>query len=594
MFAFACFGAIIALLCGGGFKSGSFVVSLQMNLVTVVLPRPKPQRPPFKSAAKSNRIPFQSTNIARSPSTKVLQMLRDPKVVPRSLFPLLIKLTNSGLSSYAVNHLSSYLESYDKPIHVKKFNQLIKATAERGDFSSCDKILAIMNQRKVFPTVITFNTLISRAATWHQSKLAQQYFSLLRNQGIRPDTQIFNSLMNSYVKVGDMDAALDVLDDLFNTGLEPSIVTCNTLMDGYARLGDLEGIYRVMKQFESNERYNIQLNARSYFSLVRAHCECGDFAGAREILSKMKAKGVKPTIEIYSVLIHSYGSRGLIKQAINQLEVMQRDGISPNFIIFSSLIHACGKHRMLNEAFSCLDVMLNSSIQSMQPNAVTFSSLVDSCLKSGEVDKAFNVLRLMRSRGIDFNEVTITSVLTELSKLGQLHRLSEILGESSQRKRQLKANRANNTTTLKGDLTDAEKQDLLNSMPNASFLQFIHRTARILRSNEVSAEVFDAMTGLAVRRVSNPAELSKLILLLSNSLDENEHPNVQFYIQELLFLLAKGDNEPAQRSSIFSSQQPSQREHFHIIDKLRAASSNASVVGETYDELRSSKVCICF
>lgn len=586
-FSFVGLLTLIWLLCG--FDNGSFVLSLQMNLASLVQQQPRSNvpRPSLKSAAKTNRVPFQAKTFASKPSIKVLKMISDPKIVPRLLFPLLIKLTHSGLSNYVVNHLSSYLEIYKQPINVKDFNQLIKATAERGDFGSCDKILAIMNQYKIYPSIITFSTLISRAATWHQSKLAQHYFSLLHEHNIRPDTQIYNSLMNSYVKVGDMNTALDILDDLLRAGEQPSIVTCNTLMDGYARLGELEGIYRIMKQFDAYDQYDISLNDRSYFSLVRAHCECGDFVGAEEVISKMKAKNVQPTIEIYSVLIHSYGSRGFVKQAMNQIEMMQKGGISPNFIIFSSLIHACGKNRMLNAAFSCLDVMLNSSDQSMQPNAVTFSSLVDSCLKAGEVDKAFNVLRLMRSRHIDFNEVTITSVLTELSKLGQLHRLPEVLGQSSRKKPSKKSTNSNTTSSLSGDLNDSEQRTLLSFMPNASFQQFILSTARILRSNEVSPEVFNSMTNLAVKRVSSPAELSKLILLLSNTLNEKAHPNVDLYIQELLPMMSDSNNEQDQQSSNLLQQ----REYLNIIDKLRTASNNASVVGETYDQLRSFKVC---
>jgi pentatricopeptide repeat protein len=53
-----------------------------------------------------------------------------------------------------------------------------------------------------------------------------------------------------------------------------------------------------------------------------------------------------------------------------------------------------------------------------QPNSITCSSLIDASLKNGDINRAFIVLHDMRSRGLRPTEVTYTSIITELSKLG--------------------------------------------------------------------------------------------------------------------------------------------------------------------------------
>jgi pentatricopeptide repeat protein len=56
-------------------------------------------------------------------------------------------------------------------------------------------------------------------------------------------------------------------------------------------------------------------------------------------------------------------------------------------------------------------------------------SLVDLCLKTRQVDRAFGVIRDMRERSLPLNEVTYTSLIHELTQLGQLERIVEVVLE---------------------------------------------------------------------------------------------------------------------------------------------------------------------
>ena len=62
-----------------------------------------------------------------------------------------------------------------------------------------------------------------------------------------------------------------------------------------------------------------------------------------------------------------------------------------------------------------------------RPNSITCSSLIDSCLKMDEIDLAFGVLMDMRLNQVPLNEVTYTSLITELTRLKQLDRIVDIV-----------------------------------------------------------------------------------------------------------------------------------------------------------------------
>jgi pentatricopeptide repeat protein len=59
---------------------------------------------------------------------------------------------------------------------LKEYNIVIKALGDRGYLNSCDDILSIMLENNIKPSVVTYSTLISRAASWQKIQKAETYF----------------------------------------------------------------------------------------------------------------------------------------------------------------------------------------------------------------------------------------------------------------------------------------------------------------------------------------------------------------------------------------------------------------------------------
>ena len=371
------------------------------------------------------------------------------------------------------------------PVSLGQCNAIIKALGNRGCFNACDSILALMRKHGINCSVVTYSTLISRAASWQQPRLAERYFGLMRadvEQGVSVhlDEMPYNSLINAYAKsainkrgnnkiwrdsnVGNsgrqssarsltskageqfefpfnclhnstvvakttslngdsaVSHALSVMRQMERDGIPPSLITFNTLMDCCAREADLSSARAVMEMMHAR---GLRPDALTYSSLLHAHCQAGEIDAATEVLHEMEEQGLQPTVVTYSLLLHALGRNGQLDKAFAVLDTMRAQGATPNIVTLSSLIDACGRYSKLDRAFELFDSMCVQAASmggvgaaKHRPNSITCSSLVDACLKARSMDRAMQVLRYMRQQRLPLTEVTYTSLITELTRLG--------------------------------------------------------------------------------------------------------------------------------------------------------------------------------
>eukprot|EP01041_Mallomonas_annulata_P011208 gene11208-23420_t len=321
--------------------------------------------------------------------------------------------------------LSTFLSlTNHKNLTIKECNLMLKELGDAGYLDHCAQLLVNMTSLGIRPTVVTYSTLISRAGAWQKTALAEKYYKQMIYEKIPPDVQAFNSLINAYAKTGDTDAALHVLHDMDKAHILPSIVTFNTLLDSCSRKGNVS---RAKEMFQLIITHDIKPNLRSYSSLIHACCQAGEINEAILLLKYMEEANIPPSAVTYSMLLHGMGQSGDLLQAFQLLDSMKSKGIRPNVVTMSSLVHSCAKHGHLELAFSLYDKMSESIHVADRPNSITCSSLVDACLKSGHIDRAFTVIGDMRSWGVALTQVTYTSLISELTRLGELDRILDVI-----------------------------------------------------------------------------------------------------------------------------------------------------------------------
>jgi len=342
----------------------------------------------------------------------------------------ILRLAATGDADGSLRALKDHLAQANTRFTLREFNLLIKNLGDDGFLDQCSQVLKIMRNYGFNPSIITYSTLISRAATWKKIEVAEIFFRQLVADGIKADVQAYNSLINAYTKAKDMDRALLVFNEMVGNGVLPSVITFNSLIECSARNGNVTRAIEIIQLMKSSE-YNIDPNERSYSALVLALCQGGKAKVALDLVKRMetgdKNVSFKPSAVTFSALLHGLGTEGDLDAAFEVLSYMKQRGLSPNVVTMSSLIHSCGIHDKLDLAFSLYQEMLNSTKPESLPNSVTCSALVDACLKRGHVERAIEVVHDMRKLKVKLTEVTYTSLITELSRLRKLDRLLGIL-----------------------------------------------------------------------------------------------------------------------------------------------------------------------
>lgn len=400
---------------------------------------------------------------------------------------------------------------------LKEYNIVIKALGDRGYLDSCDEILSLMLENNIKPSVVTYSTLISRAASWQKIQKAETYFKKMQSDGIAADVQAYNSLVNAYAKSGDTNRALNVVNSMDRANVPPNIVTFNTLIDSCARSRNITNAQEIFLMMKTR---GIDPNERSYISLVHALCEAGSLDAAIKLTEKLESESKNFSGVIYSILLHFLGKEGYIQRAFEIMANMKAKGIVPNVVTFTSLVHACGRHGKLDLAFEIYKDMTKSPKAEDRPNSITCTSLVDACLKAGKVDKAFEVVNDMRNLGIKLTEVTYTSLISELNRLKQLDRILEVfLNEQDNEapipiKRKGKPVFPTSAQTL-SLANDINSDDIYRDLPNLSNSTMVQLTTILESLPNLSSGTAGAI--LTILRLT---ELLNAALSVSSSINE--------------------------------------------------------------------------
>jgi pentatricopeptide repeat protein len=401
-------------------------------------------------------------------------------------------------------------------IQKNNYDDILRELGDQGLLNDCDVVLQKMKERNVKPNVITYNILISRAASWQNIEKVESYFGEMKKNSIRPDVRIYNCLINAYVKSGNIDKGYEILKQMKSYCIEPTVVTFNTLIDGCVRIKSrkVDSVKLALQIFSAMKLYNIEPNYRSYSSLIHVYCDCGDIHKGYETLQYIRNElNITPSYVTYSVLLHAYGKAGDLNKAFDILSDMKRAGHYPNIITLSSLINACSKHGKLDKAYDIYTDMLQSRFIQDRPNSITCSCLIDSYLKTGNVDKALIILNDMEKYQIPLTQVTYTSLLCELTKLKRFDIISNI---SSYKRTENLSKRASRTPFTRNylnqtlSINSSVHSNLESVIMNTSYISPFQKDSCTNCDDTNRVQIVDVSVQTSLIESTSPSDLSMI------------------------------------------------------------------------------------
>ncbi|KAK0575541.1 hypothetical protein LWI29_002350 [Acer saccharum] len=98
----------------------------------------------------------------------------------------------------------------------------------------------------------------------------------------------------------------------------------------------------------------------------------------------MKARGLRPCLQIYNSIIHGYSRNGKFDEALLFLEEMKEINLARHTDTYGGLIQAYGKHKMYDEISTCLK---NMKLGGCSPNYITYNLLIREFARGGLLER---------------------------------------------------------------------------------------------------------------------------------------------------------------------------------------------------------------
>ncbi|KAJ6431998.1 hypothetical protein OIU84_019295 [Salix udensis] len=240
------------------------------------------------------------------------------------------------------------------------------------------------NDGKEFaPSVVSFNTIISRSCKLGLADVAKSFFCMMLKYGILPDTYSYNILIHGLIVAGSMEEALELTDDMEKQGLQPDMVTYKIITKGFHLLSLMSGAREIIQKMLTDEK--VKPDLVTYTILICGHCQMGNIEEALRLRRDLLSSGFQLNVILYSVLLSSLCKRGLVDEALQLLYEMEANSLQPDLVTYSILIHGLCKQGKVQQAIQLYKEMCFNRIF---PNSFAHSSILKGLCEKGMLSEA--------------------------------------------------------------------------------------------------------------------------------------------------------------------------------------------------------------
>ncbi|CAN6166312.1 unnamed protein product [Urochloa humidicola] len=278
----------------------------------------------------------------------------------------------------------------------------------------------------------------------------------------------YSALLRCYVAKEDMGAAEDSFRALSKYGL-PDVFCCNDLLRLYIRLGNLEKARALVLKMREDD---FQFDADLYMTVMELYCKSSMIEDADKLFKEIQRNGKPMKIPTMVSLIKMYarnrtraiqkeqslskeqdkidnsaasmmlrflldmpGGLSSVSQLISKLaregstdeakfiyDQLTGMGIKPDESAIATLIVQYGLVKQLEQAQE-----LFKSASSLFPGEHVYNAMVDAFCKCGKTEDAYNLFMELADQGTDRDAVTVSILVTHLTKHGKFQEVENII-----------------------------------------------------------------------------------------------------------------------------------------------------------------------
>jgi pentatricopeptide repeat protein len=246
----------------------------------------------------------------------------------------------------------------------------------------------------------------------------------LRDAGAAVEVAFFNTLLKGCMRAPDPQRARLVAQWMNECDLEPDAVSYSSMIKAHSYGGDFEGVLAVR---ETMRERNFQPPPAVWGDLLVACGAAQHPETALMIWREAKAALGGPAstpVEVYDAMLTACNATRQRERSLSVLEEMKAAGVKPRTRTYNLALRACEgapgqrlRPGQLECALALYDEML---VARVHPDAFTFASLMELCAASRQGGLAQKLYADMQDRQVQANVVIMTSLLKALARAGMV------------------------------------------------------------------------------------------------------------------------------------------------------------------------------
>ncbi|CAM9484304.1 unnamed protein product [Choristocarpus tenellus] len=303
------------------------------------------------------------------------------------------------------------------------YNAALHACSRASRWEASERIMDRIRAAGLTPDLYTFSTILSGCA---RAGRADRAISLLNSMqedvGIEPNQVCYASAMDACRGAGAWERAQDILQRMCSAGIEPTPVIYLASIGSCVQQGKGEVAVEFLERMKAASGATVAATSSTsvtdvsvatsnsavapapnlcaeplllpaYAAVANAYARDGKPDRVCDLLSEMRAGGLKPQVEHLNALTAALAMSGNWEEAVESLEEARVAKVGPDTVGYNHAIVGCVRAGEWQKALQVLDWLRGEGGESgVRPDMGSFNAGLEACAMGGDANQALELL----------------------------------------------------------------------------------------------------------------------------------------------------------------------------------------------------------
>ncbi|KAM7512077.1 hypothetical protein LguiB_010952 [Lonicera macranthoides] len=194
---------------------------------------------------------------------------------------------------------------------------------------AAEDLLDEMLQRGIEPDVTSYSIVLHVYSRAHKPVLSLDKLKMMKSKGVCPSVASYTSVVKCLCSCGMLEEAEELLSEMECSGVSPSALTYNCFFKEYRGRKDADSALKLYRKMKGNESSSCLLSMHTYNILVGMFTKLNRREIVKEVWDDMKASGIGPDLDSYTMLIHNLCEKQKWREACEFFVEMIEKGLLP-------------------------------------------------------------------------------------------------------------------------------------------------------------------------------------------------------------------------------------------------------------------------